>query len=86
MDCKLVQSVADLPKRRANGPIWAKNSWHVFLFTPSDVIRAIRYVENNPLREGKPRHAGRLSSRLTTTQIDFEFGMVGTPTSGKPDG
>ena len=36
-------------------PVWAKNDWHVFLFTPDDVIRAIRYVEDNPLREGKRR-------------------------------
>ncbi len=36
-------------------PVWAKNDWHVFLFTPDDIVRAIQYVENNPLREGKRR-------------------------------
>jgi REP element-mobilizing transposase RayT len=36
-------------------PVWAKNDWHVFLFAPEDVARAIRYVENNPVREGKRR-------------------------------
>jgi len=29
--------------------------WKVFLDTLSDVQRAIRYVEENPLREGLPR-------------------------------
>jgi hypothetical protein len=34
---------------------WAEGLWKVFLFTPQDVQRAIRYVENNPPREGLPR-------------------------------
>jgi REP element-mobilizing transposase RayT len=34
---------------------WAKGEWKVFLDTPEDVRRAIRYVENNPLNEGKSR-------------------------------
>lgn len=43
---------------RANGhfidrPVWADHGWNVFLHTPADVDRAIRYVQNNPLREGK---------------------------------
>jgi REP element-mobilizing transposase RayT len=34
-------------------PVWGAKSWKVFLFTAEDVRRAIAYVENNPLREGK---------------------------------
>jgi REP element-mobilizing transposase RayT len=33
--------------------VWARGSWTVYLDTPEDVLRATRYVENNPLREGK---------------------------------
>ena len=32
---------------------WADHGWNVFLNSPSDVERAIRYVERNPMREGK---------------------------------
>jgi REP element-mobilizing transposase RayT len=39
----------------SNRPVWAKHGWHVYLFTGADITRAIRYVENNPLREGKRR-------------------------------
>jgi REP element-mobilizing transposase RayT len=35
--------------------VWAQDFWRVFLFTPDDVRRAIRYAEDNPLKEGKPR-------------------------------
>ncbi len=39
------------PKR----PVWAEKCWRVFLNSEEDVRRAIAYVENNPLKEGKPR-------------------------------
>ena len=44
----------------ANGTIptpWAKRSWKVFLDRPEAVRRAIRYVAENPLKEGKPVQA-----------------------------
>ena len=34
---------------------WARKFWKVFLTTDEDILRAIRYVENNPLKEGKRR-------------------------------
>jgi REP element-mobilizing transposase RayT len=34
---------------------WARGQWSVFLETDEDVYRAIRYVEDNPIKEGKPR-------------------------------
>jgi REP element-mobilizing transposase RayT len=34
---------------------WARGEWKVFLNTEEEVERAIRYVEDNPLKEGKPR-------------------------------
>ena len=32
---------------------WSDHGWNVFLNTPNDVERAIKYVENNPVRERK---------------------------------
>ncbi len=34
---------------------WTRREWKVFLDTPDDVRRAVRYVEGNPIKEGKPR-------------------------------
>jgi len=34
---------------------WAQGMWKVFLRTPADVRRAVRYVEDNPAKEGLPR-------------------------------
>lgn len=43
-------------ERRKDGTLpscWAENSWRVYLDDMADVKRAIRYVEQNPLKEGK---------------------------------
>jgi REP element-mobilizing transposase RayT len=34
-------------------PIWAENFWKVFLNTDDEVRRAVKYVENNPVKEGR---------------------------------
>ena len=34
---------------------WAQRSWHVYLSKERDVLRAIRYVEENPIRAGLKR-------------------------------
>jgi len=34
---------------------WAARAWKVFLDSPEDIRRAIRYVEDNPTKEGLPR-------------------------------
>lgn len=33
---------------------WARHGWKVFLDEPRDVARAIRYVEQNPIKDGLP--------------------------------
>ena len=33
---------------------FARGEWKVFLDAPEDVFRSIKYVEKNPLKEGKP--------------------------------
>jgi REP element-mobilizing transposase RayT len=35
--------------------VWSRGEWKVFLDSPEDINRSIRYVEENPLKEGKPR-------------------------------
>jgi hypothetical protein len=35
--------------------VWAQGLWKVFLSSADDIRREIRYAEENPLREGKPR-------------------------------
>jgi REP element-mobilizing transposase RayT len=34
---------------------WCRGCWAVYLDSKQDVHRAIRYVENNPIKEGKPK-------------------------------
>lgn len=34
---------------------WARREWKVFIDNEAHLLQAIRYVENNPLKEGKPR-------------------------------
>ncbi len=31
---------------------WAKGEWKVYLNTPESIVRAIRYVERNPIKAG----------------------------------
>lgn len=45
---------ADRPTRSGRFPkMWTRGEWKVFLNSPADIVRAIRYVDKNPLREGK---------------------------------
>jgi hypothetical protein len=47
-----------LPFKNEDGCVprpWSRGEWAVYLNTSADVQRAIKYVENNPLKEGKRR-------------------------------
>ena len=35
-------------------PAWVRHGWRVFLDTHEDIDRAIRYVEQNPVKQGRP--------------------------------
>ncbi|HEX3600813.1 MAG TPA: transposase [Lacipirellulaceae bacterium] len=35
-------------------PVWTKGGWKVFLHSPAEVRSRVRYIENNPLKEGLP--------------------------------
>jgi REP element-mobilizing transposase RayT len=43
-----------LPDATLSSP-WAHRRWKVYLNTDEEIIRAIEYVENNPIKEGKRR-------------------------------
>ena len=36
---------------------WGRGEWSVFLESAEDIARSIRYVENNPIKDGKPRQS-----------------------------
>lgn len=36
-----------------NHPIWTESGWKGFLNSPNDIRRTIRYIENNPIKEGR---------------------------------
>ncbi|HYE18823.1 MAG TPA: hypothetical protein VEA69_10285 [Tepidisphaeraceae bacterium] len=45
---------AHMPTRRGTIPSpWTRHEWVCFLYSPEDVRRAVRYVEENPTKEGK---------------------------------
>lgn len=55
--------------RRPDGRIpkaWADGQWKVFLDNVADIRRAIRYVENNPLKERKPRQRWSFVTRFSS--------------------
>jgi REP element-mobilizing transposase RayT len=33
--------------------VWGENAWKVFLNAPAEILAAVKYVEENPLKEGK---------------------------------
>ena len=45
--------------------MWARGQWKVFLDDPADVRRAIRYVEQNPIKEGKPEQNWQCVTEFT---------------------
>jgi REP element-mobilizing transposase RayT len=38
-------------------PVWASDDWKVFLDSPADIRRTIRYVEQNPINAGLPEQS-----------------------------
>ena len=48
--------LADQPYENGKIPSpWARKPWSKFLTYNHEIVRAIRYVEDNPLKEGKRR-------------------------------
>lgn len=58
--------------RASNGKppkAWAQGLWKVFLRTPADVRRAIRYVEDNPAKERLPRQRWSFVTRFAARDM-----------------
>jgi REP element-mobilizing transposase RayT len=50
-----IHPFAGYPEKNGRLPkMWAQDEWKVFLDSDGDIRRAIRYVENNPVKEGMP--------------------------------
>jgi REP element-mobilizing transposase RayT len=49
---------------------WARGCWKVFLDNETDFARAVRYVEENPVKEGKPRQRWTFVTPLDATSIE----------------
>ncbi|MCY2925712.1 MAG: hypothetical protein NT031_09765 [Planctomycetota bacterium] len=45
----------DLGLRPCDHPIWGGPGWKVFLDHPDEIPRTIRYIEDNPVKQGLPR-------------------------------
>ena len=46
--------LAELVVGEAAPSPWAHKAWHVYLDDPEGMARAIEYVRENPMKEGKP--------------------------------
>jgi len=38
-------------------PVWSSDDFKKFLYTPEDIVRTVRYVEDNPPKENLPRQS-----------------------------
>jgi REP element-mobilizing transposase RayT len=59
--------------RRPDGQVpkcWAAKLWKVYLDTEEEIARAAAYVENNPLKEGKPQQRWSFVTPFQPTGID----------------
>jgi REP element-mobilizing transposase RayT len=45
---------------------WTRKWWKVYLTTDADILRAIKYVEQNPVKEGKRRQKWLCMTEFTT--------------------
>lgn len=50
--CNKLRLFASIPD---DHPVWSNRPYKVFLDTPDDVRRTIKYIEDNPENEGLPR-------------------------------
>lgn len=48
-------AVRDGGLRAPDHPVWTDGGWKGFLTTPQDFRRIIRYIEQNPVKIGRPR-------------------------------
>jgi REP element-mobilizing transposase RayT len=51
------EQIINLGLRPTDHPVWTQGGYKVFLDTPNDVWRTIRYVEDNPVKQRLPRQS-----------------------------
>ena len=49
-----VKAVRALGRRDSEHPVWGGSGWKVFLDSPADIRRTIKYVEDNPIKARIP--------------------------------
>jgi REP element-mobilizing transposase RayT len=65
-----LHAFGDLREKTGRPPkCWARGEWAPFLETAKDIVRAIRYVENNPVKEGKPRQRWSFVTPFDASQL-----------------
>jgi REP element-mobilizing transposase RayT len=60
-------------------PMWARRGWKVFLPTVEDILRAIPYVEDNPLKQGMPRQSHPFVTRYASRFDDIDASQLWVP-------
>lgn len=48
------QALIEAGNRTLTHPVWAGPGWKVFLNTPEDIVRVIKYMRDNPVKAGRP--------------------------------
>ena len=68
--------------------VFVRGLWKVFLDSAADIERAIRYVENNPLREGLPPQCWPSSGRTKASAcaLRLNASVLALPFSRDPKG
>jgi REP element-mobilizing transposase RayT len=51
------QALIDAGRRAPTHPVWGGPGWKVFLNTPEDIVRVIKYIRDNPVKAGRPRQS-----------------------------
>jgi REP element-mobilizing transposase RayT len=49
------EAVLSVGLRQPDHPVWGGPGWKVFLDSPDDIRRTVRYVEDNPVKARSPR-------------------------------
>jgi REP element-mobilizing transposase RayT len=61
-------------------PLWGEHGWNVYLDSHEAVRRAIRYVEQNPLKEGKPQQRWSIvTPYIPDHELPTSNGRASTP-------
>ena len=54
LQAKSREAVLRLGERIADHPVWGGPGWKVYLDSRDDIVRTVRYIENNPRKDGLP--------------------------------